>query len=187
MHDGVGRVGGLLFWIGQREQRDDRDEGRSGRNKPAASLVLLSLAQGVDDGMAGGGVGAKGEDGGHRPGRLPRAPRPDLCRRFARRQLAQGLPGILQRFIDEAQKGSIPHAKALMSLAGLDKEEPLAAAHRKKPKGLSEMLLRELRRRPAAVAGTEAKTQTKRGVEAREDRDEGSGGGGDSAERTTGE
>ena len=138
-----------------------------------------------------GGVGAKGEDGGsgsraaRRSGRLPRAPRPDLCRRFARKELAQGLPAILERFIDEAQKGSIPHAKALMSLAGLDKEETVPAAHRKKPKGLSEMLLRELRRRPTGAA-PEGRAQAKRSEDAREDRDEGSGGGG-SAECTTGE
>ncbi len=134
--------------------------------------------------MAGGGVGATGEGGGgDLARRLPRAPRPDLCRRFARKELARGLPGILQRFIDEAQKGSIPHAKALMSLAGLDKEEVVAAAHRKKPKGLSEMLLRELRRRPAgAGAGMQ------RDVAAREDRDEGSDGGdGSSAGRPKGE
>ncbi len=101
--------------------------------------------------MADDVVGTEGEGGPAR--RLPRAPRPDLCRRFARKELAQGLPGILQRFIDEAQKGSIPHAKALMSLAGLDREEPLPAAHRKKQTGLSEVLLRELRRRPGLVPG----------------------------------
>ena len=131
-----------------------------------------------------GGVGVKGEGGGEPARRLPRAPRPDLCRRFARKELAQGLPGILQRFIDEAQKGSIPHAKALMSLAGLDKEEVVPAAQRKKPKGLSEMLLRELRRRPArGGAGIQ------RDGAAREDRDEGSSGdgGGSSAGRPAGE
>ena len=134
--------------------------------------------------MAGGGVGGKGEGGGDPARRLPRAPRPDLCRRFARKELARGLPGILQRFIDEAQKGSIPHAKALMSLAGLEKEEAVPAAHRKRPKGLSEMLLRELRRRPVSGgAGIQ------RHVAAREDRDEGSIGSGDgrSAGRPAGE
>ena len=154
-------------------------EGR--RNKPALPSFCF-LWRGVDDGMAGGGVGAKGADGP--AGRLSRAPRPDLCRRYARKELARGLPGILQRFIDEAQKGSIPHAKALMSLAGLDKEEAVAVAHRKKPKGLSEMLLRELRRRPAAVS-------TKQDGTMREDRHEGSGGGGGSdgisTERAAGE
>lgn len=99
--------------------------------------------------MAGGRGGAEGEDGP--AGRAVRGPRPDLCRRYARKELARGLPGILERFINEAQKGSIPHAKALMSLAGLDREEAMPATHSKKPKGLSEMLLRELRRRPGSA------------------------------------
>ncbi len=136
--------------------------------------------------MAGGGVGAetKGEDGRSgdrcRSGRVPRAPRPDLCRRFARKELAQGLPGILERFIDEAQKGSIPHAKALMSMAGLDKEEAGPAAQRKKPKGLSEMLLRELRRRPVSgAAGTKQDRASGIIGSTGEDRHEGSGGGGE--------
>ncbi len=131
--------------------------------------------------MAGGGVGGRGEDGP--AGRMRRAPRPDLCRRYARKELARGLPGILQRFIDEAQKGSIPHAKALMSLAGLDKEEAVPAAHRKRPKGLSEMLLRELRRKPVSgAAGTKQDGTT------REDRHEGSsGGGGGSSDGIPGE
>lgn len=92
-----------------------------------------------------------------------RGPRPDLCRRYARKELARGLPGILERFITEAQKGSIPHAKALMSLAGLDREEAMPTARSKRPKGLSDLLLRELRRRPDGVvtdAGTKGtKTQ----------------------------
>ncbi len=127
--------------------------------------------------MAGGRGGAKGEDGP--AGRSVRGPRPDLCRRYARRELARGLPGILERFINEAQKGSIPHAKALMSLAGLDREEAMPAAHSKKPKGLSEMLLRELRRRPgngpAADGGMRSEVKRDDGPGRRQD--EGSNGG----------
>lgn len=107
--------------------------------------------------MAEGGVGVRDEDGPAR--RAVRGPRPDLCRRYARKELARGLPGILERFINEAQKGSIPHAKALMSLAGLDREEAMPAVHRKKPKGLSEMLLRELRRRPGTGLATDGGMQ----------------------------
>lgn len=165
----------------------------AGATSRLLSSFLLSLAIGVDDGMAGGGVGAetKGEDGRSgdrsgdrcRSGRVPRAPRPDLCRRFARKELAQGLPGILERFIDEAQKGSIPHAKALMSMAGLDKEEAGPAAQRKKPKGLSEMLLRELRRRPVSGdAGTKQDRVSGITGSTGEDRHEGSGGGEDRSE-----
>lgn len=68
------------------------------------------------------------------------------------------LPAILQCFIEEATKGSIPHAKALMTMAGLDKEEswPMTArvrqrAGRRSSNGveaqtLSELLMLELRR-----------------------------------------
>ena len=125
--------------------------------------------------MAGGRGGAKGEDGP--AGRAVRGPRPDLCRRYARKELARGLPGILERFISEAQKGSIPHAKALMSLAGLDREEAMPPAHSKKPKGLSEMLLRELRRRPgsAPAADGEMRLEVKRDDGSGRRQDEGSG------------
>ena len=126
--------------------------------------------------MAEGGVGARGEDGPAR--RAVRGPRPDLCRRYARKELARGLPGILERFINEAQKGSIPHAKALMSLAGLDREEAMPAAHSKRPKGLSDMLLRELRRRPGNGTATDGgmRTEMKRNDGPGRRRDEGSSG-----------
>lgn len=96
--------------------------------------------------------------------RRPRALRPELCRRYAQKELARGLPGILQRFIDEAQKGSIPHAKALMSLAGLEKDHAVQVTQTKRPKSLSEMLLRELRGRP----GTRAEVETKQAVTMRD-------------------
>ncbi len=122
-----------------------RDETEGSRAQRALVALRFSFSGKGGRRMAGG-VGAKGDEGPAR--RLPRSPRPDLCRRYARKELARGLPGILQRFIDEAQKGSIPHAKALMSLAGLDRDEPVKAAHGKRAKGFSEMLLRELRRKP---------------------------------------
>ena len=127
--------------------------------------------------MAGGQGGGKGEDGPAR--RAVRGPRPDLCRRYARKELARGLPGILERFISEAQKGSIPHAKALMSLAGLDREEAMPAAHSKRPKGLSDLLLRELRRRPGngpAAPDGGVRSEVKRDVGPRRRQDEGSSG-----------
>ena len=92
-----------------------------------------------------------------------RTPRPDRCRPFARRVLAEALPAILERFIEEATKGSIPHAKALMTMAGMDREEaPAAKAPARKRVGrridgggaktLSELLLLELRRGSETVA-----------------------------------
>ena len=76
-------------------------------------------------------------------------PRPDLCRRYARKRLAAGLPGILDCFIKQAGGGSIPHLKVLMTLAGVDKEGPARVKGRKgrrKYEGLSELLLAELRK-----------------------------------------
>ena len=48
------------------------------------------------------------------------APRPKYCRTFTRRRLAEALPEITERFLEEAKKGSIQHAKVLMKLGGLE-------------------------------------------------------------------
>ena len=67
---------------------------------------------------------------------------------------------ILHCFLKEAIKGSIPHAKALMTIAGMDKENATPAKTRARRAGgsravgsgvartLSEMLLMELQRSP---------------------------------------
>ena len=83
--------------------------------------------------------------------RAGEAPRPDLCRRYARKRLAAGLPGILDCFIEQAGGGSIPHLKVLMTLSGVDKADPARAKVRKgrrRSQGLSELLLAELRKAP---------------------------------------
>jgi hypothetical protein len=49
-----------------------------------------------------------------------RAPRPKFCRTFTRNRLAEALPEISERFVEEAKKGSIQHAKVLMRLGGLE-------------------------------------------------------------------
>ena len=61
-------------------------------------------------------------DGGARPEKRS-SPRPKQCRTFTRARLAEALPEIVQKFVDEARNGSVSHAKALASLGGLDKEE----------------------------------------------------------------
>ncbi len=48
------------------------------------------------------------------------APRPKHCRTFTRAKVAEALPEIVDRFVEEAKKGSIAHAKMLTSLGGLD-------------------------------------------------------------------
>ena len=49
-----------------------------------------------------------------------RAPRPKFCWTFTRNRLAEALPEIAERFVEEAKKGSIQHAKVLMRLGGLE-------------------------------------------------------------------
>ena len=49
------------------------------------------------------------------------APRPKHCRTFTRARVAEALPEIVDRFVEEAKKGSIAHAKMLTTLGGLDK------------------------------------------------------------------
>lgn len=100
-----------------------------------------------------------------RGGQRRRAPRANGCRQFARREFAEALPAILDCFITEATKGSIPHAKALMTMAGMDREEPSLVKARArqrvgsraggggKAKTLSELLLLELRRGTEKVSG----------------------------------
>ncbi len=62
------------------------------------------------------------------------APRPQAryCRSYTRRRIAEALPEIVETFVDEAKKGSIPHTKMLTNLAGLDKREAPTAKKRKK-------------------------------------------------------
>ena len=72
-----------------------------------------------------------------------RAPRPKFCRTFTRNRLAEALPEITERFVEEAKKGSIQHAKVLMRLGGLEgKDMPKPAKRR--GKSFAGRLLEEL-------------------------------------------
>jgi hypothetical protein len=67
------------------------------------------------DGDGGASAEKKGVSG--------KAPRPKFCRSFARSRVAAALPEIVDRFVEEAKKGSIAHTKMLANLGGLDKGE----------------------------------------------------------------
>jgi hypothetical protein len=58
------------------------------------------------------------------------APRPAYCRSFTRARVAEALPEIVERFVEEAKKGSIAHAKLLTNLGGLDKGDMPTAKKR---------------------------------------------------------
>ncbi len=93
----------------------------------------------------------KGQEHQEQHGRRGK-PRPEVCRRYARKRLAAGLPSILDCFIKQACGGSVPHMKVLMLLSGVDKEGPARVKGRKGRRGyegLSELLLAELRKEPS--------------------------------------
>jgi hypothetical protein len=88
------------------------------RKRVAGRFVRESV-----DGEVEAKPGAK-KDGG-------RGPRPKHCRTFTRAKVAEALPEIVERFVEEAKKGSIAHTKMLTALGGLDKSEAPAAKKRR--------------------------------------------------------
>jgi hypothetical protein len=72
--------------------------------------------------LDGDGAAGQGENQGESKG-VGGAPRPKHCRTFTRAKVAEALPEIVERFVEEAKKGSIAHAKMLTTLGGLDKTE----------------------------------------------------------------
>jgi hypothetical protein len=75
---------------------------------------------------------AEGEGGATKRVRVA-APRPKFCKTFARKRLAEALPEIAEKFVEEAKKGSIQHAKVLMKLGGLEgRDMPKPAKRRGK-------------------------------------------------------
>jgi hypothetical protein len=73
------------------------------------------------------------------------APRPKYCRTFTRARVAEALPDIVDRFTEEAKKGSIAHAKVLMKIGGLDTGDVVPKSTRRRGKGLVGLLLENLR------------------------------------------
>jgi hypothetical protein len=77
------------------------------------------------------------------------APRPKYCRTYTRKRVAEALPEIVERFIAEAKRGSVPHAKALANLGGLDKGDVVPKVKKRRGKSLAGILLDELKKPPA--------------------------------------
>jgi hypothetical protein len=68
------------------------------------------------------------------------APRPKHCRTFTRAKVAEALPEIVDRFVEEAKKGSIAHTKMLTTLGGLDKGEAPAVKKRRGKSAVGKLL-----------------------------------------------
>ena len=76
------------------------------------------------------------------------APRPKQCRTFTRARVAEALPEIVERFVEEAKKGSIAHAKMLTTLGGLDKSE-LPVEQKRRGKSAVGKLIEKMMKEPA--------------------------------------
>jgi hypothetical protein len=125
----------LLFWNSSKE--------RDGREPEGCSPVLFWGGKMERKRVAGRFVrDGLDADGGARPEKRS-SPGPKQCRTFTRARIAEALPEIVEKFVDEARNGSVAHAKALASLGGLDKEE-MPAPKRRKGKTAVGMLLEKL-------------------------------------------
>jgi hypothetical protein len=83
------------------------------------------------------------------------APRPKYCRTFTRKRVAEVLPEIVERFSEEAKKGSIQHAKVLMKLGGLDQRDAPRKPAKRRGKSLIGLLREDLAQRPVGGSGKE--------------------------------
>jgi hypothetical protein len=79
------------------------------------------------------------------------AVRPRACRTFARKQVAAVLPRIVEKFAQEAMQGSVAHAKALMTLGGLDRGEVEPEVKRRRGKSLARLLMERLEKSSAEL------------------------------------
>ena len=99
--------------------------------------------------VSGPGVGAEKVSVEVERRELPEAPRPRYCRTYARKRVAEALPEIVERFVQEAKQGSVPHARALATLGGLDKGDVAPQVVRRRGKSLGQQLLEEFGDPPA--------------------------------------
>jgi hypothetical protein len=91
--------------------------------------------------------GDGGTDAGERKA-LSGSPRPKQCRTFTRAKVAEALPEIVHRFVEEAKKGSIAHAKMLTALGGLDKAEMTAVKKRRGKSAVGRLIEKMMQEQP---------------------------------------
>jgi hypothetical protein len=90
-------------------------------------------------------------DGGAQPAEAKDtggAPKPKHCRTFTRARVAEALPKIVEKFVEEAKNGSIAHAKMLATLGGLDKAEPTPAVRKRRGKSAVGKLIEKMMQEP---------------------------------------
>ncbi len=73
-----------------------------------------------------------------------------FCRTVARTRVTAAIPEIVDRFVEEAKKGSIAHVKALTAMSGMDaalsREDVSLTTEGRPRQSLAGYLMKELRR-----------------------------------------
>lgn len=73
-----------------------------------------------------------------------------FCRTVARTRVTQAMPEIVDRFVEEAKKGSIAHVKALTAMGGMDgalhREDVSLVSEGRPRQSLAGYLVKELTR-----------------------------------------
>jgi hypothetical protein len=95
------------------------------------------VRKGLDGDGSVQGAGNKNSGGS---GAAAKGPRPKFCRTFTRARVAEALPEIVERFVEEAKNGSIAHTKMLANLGGLDKGEMLETRKRRGKSAVGQLL-----------------------------------------------
>jgi hypothetical protein len=111
-----------------RKRRED------GRFVPGPGVGTERVSVDVERGVEGEKTEAK---------QLPGAPRPRYCRTYTRKRVAEALPDIVEKFVEQAKLGSVPHARALAALGGLDKGDVEPKVVRRRGKSLGQQLMEE--------------------------------------------
>jgi hypothetical protein len=86
--------------------------------------------------------------------RKKRAPRPADCRTYTRAKVAEALPEIVDRLVEEAKQGSIAHVKLLASLGGLNRAE-MPMERKRAGRSMVALLMERLSEMPEDTAGSE--------------------------------
>lgn len=91
-------------------------------------------------------------------------PRPSQCRKYTREAVAESMPDIVETFLGEAKKGSVPHFNLLTKFGGFD-DRPIPAPAPRQGKSFARRLLEGMQEHQAKViAANEARLAAERGT-----------------------
>lgn len=77
-----------------------------------------------------------------------------------RKRVAEALPEIVGRLVEEAKKGSIPHTKMLTVLGGFEKDAATGSSNKRRT-SLAALLMKELKKAPKQETESNASAEQK--------------------------